>query len=255
MSLRSDAARAVGAARALRAASLAALALYLAAASPAAAQTPGPRIEREIDRVVESRRYQTELPEESPPPEPTPPRDPVEPVDLGPLAQILLYGVLAAAAIFILATVFGGRISLARRGAVRANVVTAQDRAAASPSAAELADAEAEAQTAAAEGRFAEAIHILLLGAIGRLRERNARSAARSFTSREILGRAAFGEGGRAALEALVLAVEISRFGGRAADRAAYERCLEAYRALRRALSGPGPNRRPADQAGAAAAP
>ncbi|MEM6491734.1 MAG: DUF4129 domain-containing protein, partial [Pseudomonadota bacterium] len=156
----------------------------------------------------------------------------------------------------ILATVFGGRISLARRGAVRAKVVTAQDRAQAPPSAAELADAEAAAQTAADEGRFAEAIHMLLLGAIGRLRERNARSAARSFTSREILGRAAFGETARAALEALVIAVEISRFGGRTADKAAYERCLEAYRALRRALSASGPGARPhaEGQTGAAAA-
>ncbi len=87
-----------------------------------------------------------------------------------------------------------------------------------------------DAQALAREGRFVEAIHVLLLRtfeAIGR----NA-SLPRSLTSREVLGRVAMSESAHGALSELVVAVEVSHFGGQDADEADYQRCVDRYRAV-----------------------
>lgn len=226
----------------------AALALFLLAAAPIPALADAPRaeIESEIKRLAASGRYQMEMPTPEPPP---PPRQranlqPFELSDLGQFALIVVVAALVVYALFSLAT----RRPAPRKGALRKGAVVA--RAAPAPEAPTeeaLADAESRARAAAREGRYAEAIHILLLGAIGHLRERDARATARSLTSREILDRVFGRDGspeGRRALAALVLAVEISRFGGRAADFEAFTRCHEAYQALRAAIATPGFSRR-----------
>ena len=92
-----------------------------------------------------------------------------------------------------------------------------------------LGDAEALAR----EGRFACAIHVLLLRtfeAIGR-----GASLPTSLTSREVLGHVPMSEAARAALGELVAAVEVSHFGGRDAGEADYRRCADRYRAVLRA--------------------
>lgn len=197
-------------------------------------------VRRQAERVVSGGRYQTEMPEGRPPPKP-PERESGD-FSLGEVAKWALYALLGVVVVFILYTIFNQRIASTRRGARRRPEAREATRTPArSPSAAELADAEAAALAEARRGDFEAAIHLLLLGAIGELRARDARSTARSLTSREILSRVFGGpeEGAaRAALRALVAAVEISRFGGRPVDGEAFERCLEAYRALRRALGG-----------------
>ena len=206
---------------------------------PAAAAADEGAVREQVEAIVKSERFQTELPN----PKPTPPKkknDGLKNLNIGDFAFYLLLGVVAAGALYILYTLAQQKIAPMRRGAVRNRAKEAPQESIAPPTAQELADAEALALAEAEAGRFDEAVHVLLLGAIGQLRERNARAAARSLTSREILSRVARSAGDeevKAALSALVAAVEVSRFGGRLVDRAAFERCLSAYRALREAVT------------------
>lgn len=224
------------------------MALLLLAATPLAvpsagsvakAQAEADAVETRIERMKASGRYQMELPTPEPPP-PRPPRS-SNPIELSDLGQAALIIVVVAAVLYILASL-ANRRAPPRKGAVPAKAAATRTGGPApeAPSEAALADAESRATAAAREGRYAEAIHILLLGAIGHLRERDARSTARSLTSREILDRVFGRDGspeGRRALAALVAAVEISRFGGRAADFEGFTRCFEAYKALRAAVA------------------
>ncbi len=83
------------------------------------------------------------------------------------------------------------------------------------------------AQAHAAAGRFGEAIHALLLETLAALGR--ASRLAPSLTSREILGRVRLPERAREALAALVLAVEVSRFGGAEPGEADYRACVERF--------------------------
>ena len=93
-----------------------------------------------------------------------------------------------------------------------------------------------DAEALAAAGRYEEAIHVLLLRTIQTL-ARHQRIPV-SLTSRELLGRLELGPAPREALARLVEVVEVSHFGGRDADRGAYERSVAAFDALRGTLAG-----------------
>jgi hypothetical protein len=95
-----------------------------------------------------------------------------------------------------------------------------------------LADAEA----LAALGQFAEAVHVLLLRTLQALSRRA--DVPEALTSREVLGTVSLAPPARAALGQLVDAVEVTRFGGAAAGRADYDRCVAAYRAFVGTLGG-----------------
>ena len=82
----------------------------------------------------------------------------------------------------------------------------------------------------AAQGRFAEAIHALLLRALAGLEEYAAKPA---LTSREVLRGSRLGRDARSALGVLVSAVERAHFGRKAAGPAEYEACLAEFRRLR----------------------
>jgi hypothetical protein len=88
----------------------------------------------------------------------------------------------------------------------------------------------ASAEALAARGRFAEAIHALLLETLDAL-SRAARLAP-SLTSREIAARIPLPAPAREALSGLVLAVELSRFGGAAAGETDYRACLDRFHAF-----------------------
>jgi hypothetical protein len=88
----------------------------------------------------------------------------------------------------------------------------------------------AGAEALAAAGRFAEAIHSLLLETLAAL-SRTAR-LAQSQTSREVLARTPLPGRAREALAGLVSAVEVSRFGGAAATEADYRACLARFHAF-----------------------
>jgi len=155
--------------------------------------------------------YQTSLPAEWKPP------TRVSLHWLGLLLWIVL--AVALAVVVLLALVW-----LARRlrgGRVDAEV--SGEGASEEPVAIPIASAEA----LAADGRWAEAIHALLLKTLEALSA--AARLAPSLTSREIVAQVRVAPRAREALAGLVLAVELSRFGGASADAADYARCLERF--------------------------
>ena len=85
-----------------------------------------------------------------------------------------------------------------------------------------------EVDALAAAGRFAEAIHLLLLRTIAAL-PRAAAALSPSLTSRELLGHASFRPGAQEAMAGLVDAVEVSLFGGRPVPEAAYRECRARF--------------------------
>lgn len=88
------------------------------------------------------------------------------------------------------------------------------------------------------EGRFGEAVHALLLMALAAAGRRAYQDA--SLTSREVAAAAsALGGEGARALQALVRAVEVSRFGGRPVERAHYDAAREHWERVRDALARP----------------
>jgi len=82
----------------------------------------------------------------------------------------------------------------------------------------------------ARQGRFGEAIHLLLLHLFAALQRRPATAPAPAHTSREVLARTRLAADARAALGILVSAAERVHFGGRVAAREDYENCLGHYR-------------------------
>ncbi len=96
----------------------------------------------------------------------------------------------------------------------------------------------ADPSALAAQHRFAEAIHVLLLRSLQYLNRRRPSPLPDSLTSREVLARLALPESARRALETLVLSVEISHFGGRSPDRNDYERCLACAEELQAVAGG-----------------
>jgi len=188
------------------------LAGIAAALLPAAAADED--IRRRAAEVLRSGDYQTELPH------------PAAPVDfhlpLGPLElllRILLWGALAVLTFLAIAW-------LVRRLAPAARDVELAEPSDAAPVAIPITSAEA----LAAEGRWAEAIHALLLETLQAL-SRAARLAP-SLTSREIVARVPLPDRARDAHSGLVLAVEVSRFGGAAAAEDDYRACLGRFHAF-----------------------
>lgn len=189
----------------------------LAAAAPA----PEELAERARALLADDR-FQRALPDA-----PTPPR---LDWDLDWLLWVL--GVSAAIAVVVaLALVVRWLLSRLRHAAPGAELPAPAAAAPHRPVPIPVANAEA----LAAEGRFGEAIHQLLLDTLAAL-SRAARLAP-SLTSREIVARVPLAPAAREALAGLVAAVEISFFGGAApgpedyrACRARFDTFLETYR-------------------------
>lgn len=215
---------------------IAALPLLLVVAWPA-----GGDVRSAAEAVVSDGVLQTELPgagagpagprAEAPPREWSRPSPGLE-AGRDPMAAVLLWivvGLTVVAGLVLL-----GRELLAGAGAARRSPQPAEDAAAVVLPPALLDDAG----RLAAEGRFGEAIHVLLLRtfeAIGR-----ARRLPASLTSREVLARAGLPEEARAALADLVGAVEQSRFGGAEPGPEEYRRCAASFERVLAARGGVG---------------
>jgi hypothetical protein len=87
----------------------------------------------------------------------------------------------------------------------------------------------ADALALAGEGRYAEAVHALLLHAIRRLAARSPQPPPPSRTSRELVRLLPLAPEARRAFAELVAAVERSLFGGAAVGREEFERSLDRY--------------------------
>jgi hypothetical protein len=195
----------------------------MAAIVAAAAQAPATAGEA-ARRLLQDPSYQRDLPREKPPVD----LPPFDAPWLGRLLELLLYTV-AAVALALLVTWIVSRL-LARR---------ARDVAVA----AEGDDAPAldvrldQPDRLAAAGRFADAIHQLLLETLAAISR--AWQLPPSYTSREVLARARLPGRAREALSGLVLAVELSRFGGAPATEADYQACLAQFQAFLASYRGP----------------
>jgi hypothetical protein len=91
-----------------------------------------------------------------------------------------------------------------------------------------------DASRLAAGGRYAEAVHALLLAAIRHFAERSRTAIQPSRTSRELVRTLPLGPEAREAFSELVRTVELSLFGGAAVGAEDYERNLARFQALTR---------------------
>ena len=86
-----------------------------------------------------------------------------------------------------------------------------------------------DAERLAAAGRYAEAIHVILLRFLGELRYSAQVTMSDASTSREILRSGAVPPTMRGGLATVIGAVELCHFGGRDADEKLFRHCAEAY--------------------------
>ncbi len=86
-----------------------------------------------------------------------------------------------------------------------------------------------DAEALAGQGRYGEAIHVLLLRTLEELARRVTVRLPRSLTSREILSRVAVPDEARVALSDLVGAVEVTHFGSHEPSQSDYLACRERF--------------------------
>ena len=103
------------------------------------------------------------------------------------------------------------------------------------------ADAAAAADELGRQGRFVEAMHMLLLLSLGEIRRHLGEQFADSLTSREILRGARLPQQGRASLRDIVARVEWTYFGGYPATIEDYTACRQSFDSLRGILRGERP--------------
>ncbi|HYM17020.1 MAG TPA: DUF4129 domain-containing protein [Micropepsaceae bacterium] len=90
----------------------------------------------------------------------------------------------------------------------------------------------ADADRLAAQGRFAEAVHLILFRSIDDIDERRPRSIKPALTSRNIAELEALPKSARPAFAQIATSVERSFFGGREIDEKDFAECRRAYEAF-----------------------
>ncbi len=213
----------------------------LLSGGPAGAQREAAEVQAKARAVLADPLYQRELPPHAPP------RDlgKARRLPAGPSPEVrvalpvLGAGAFLARVIFIVLLIVGIllvlfwllRVLILRGRPARTDTDETEEPAA---EAAEREPAFEDAARLAGEGRYAEAIHALLLAAIRHFAERSRVAVQPSRTSRELVRLLPLGPELREAFTELVRAVELSLFGGVAVGREEYERSLARFRALTR---------------------
>jgi len=100
--------------------------------------------------------------------------------------------------------------------------------------------ARVAADDLAAQGRFVEAMHVLLLQGLDEMRLRLDVRFADSLTSREIVVRSNAPADAKTALREIIHWVELAYFGDHPADRSDYDACRRSFLALGSALGAGG---------------
>jgi hypothetical protein len=101
-----------------------------------------------------------------------------------------------------------------------------------------MVETQIEADELAGQGRFAEAMHALLLRSLAEMRRRLQVSFADSLTSREILRVLDLPDAGKTSLADIIRRVELVYFGLHGAGREDYAACRSSYEALTLAMAG-----------------
>lgn len=151
---------------------------------------------------------------------------------LGPLFRIIFYAILGAAVLgilyFLLSQLTGVRL-FGRRDATEDETVGDDVLDTGRPNAAVARSLLKEADALAREGRFAEAVHLLLFRSIEEIQTRRAGGLSRALTAREIGGLKVLPANTRAALQPIISLVERSFFGGREVDEAGWNEARASY--------------------------
>jgi hypothetical protein len=146
------------------------------------------------------------------------------------LGKVVFIVLVVVVALLLLGWILREVVDRRRKSVAEARPETAA-AAAAAPQAALSFD---DASRLAAEGRYAEAVHALLLAAIRHFAERSRTAIQPSRTSRELVRTLPLGPDAREAFSELVRTVELSLFGGASVGAEDYERNLARFQALTR---------------------
>lgn len=174
------------------------------------------------DEILAGDAYQTEIPEDE--------LDrPAGSWVFGPVASVILISLLVVVVALVLTWIVHEWLQSRRAGSRKDEA--GEDRQEAELRGSGRTDL-ARPRRLAEAGRFAEAMHELLLIAIGYLSRQAVAGRDRSLTSRELIRRLDLAETRRQAFRELVLAVETCHFGTRQPESRDYEACVDRFRAL-----------------------
>jgi hypothetical protein len=193
--------------------------------TPASAQPAAPQIQRATSGLERSLDLQTELP--------ATPQTP-DAIRISPDAvRVLLWiAVICGAA----ALAYYVRGILPAGGLARSSAWEDPSEPSAFGQAQDSAEAQIAADDLARQGRFVEAMHVLLLQGLDEMRRRLDQRFADSLTSREIMRRAKVSSGASAALRDIVDWVERAYFGAHPAVAEDYAACRKSFVAFAEAL-------------------
>lgn len=198
-------------------------------------------IEALVEAHTENTRIQTERPDFQPEPREPPDRSRngfLEAIgkffawlfgNFGWLFRFILIAAVAAVVGYAFWYMFGGLTLPGRR---RKQTQVERDISAQSsqrPGNREAKALLAQADALAAEGRFAEAVHLLLFRSIEVLRDRRSDGVSPSLTAREIQSLSDLSDRTRRALSPIIGLVERSFFGGRPVDRSGWQTARASY--------------------------
>lgn len=180
--------------------------------------------------------YQTELPQDKAKLAPKKPKERKDPWFslgfLGPLFQLLFYGILALAVAYILYLILNA-VVIAKRSHVKADKAEdIPDIPVYQPNAETARVLMDDADGLAAKGNYAEAVHILLFRSIQDIEDKRPHHVKRSLTSREIASLSILSPKARDVFSQIGRLVENSFFGGKPLGAEDYELSKAAYKAF-----------------------
>lgn len=218
------------------------LGIVLAFSIPVPAQTSNEPDPNDLDKVAIQEftfemppEYQTELPQDKARlvPKPKPRKNPLFDLGfLGPIFQLIFYGLLVLVVAYILYLILNTIIAT-RRGSVKAaKVEEMPDIPVYQPDAETARVLIDDADNLAAQGKFAEAVHILLFRSIQDIEDKRPHHVKRSLTSREIANLPILSPKARDVFSQIGKFVEKSFFGGGLLSMEDYEISKAAYKAF-----------------------
>lgn len=149
---------------------------------------------------------------------------------LGPLFQVIFWAAIVVVAAGVLYFLFGEAIRVRFGKSGKGKVDDADDVLVdLRPDAHAARSLLEEADALARDGKFAEAVHLLLFRSIDDIQQRLEGGVPRSLTAREIGGLRNLPERAKRALGPIIAIVEHSFFGGRNVDAAGWKTARDSY--------------------------
>lgn len=148
------------------------------------------------------------------------------------MAKVVLIIVIAIIVIIILVTLRNNLWSDSKSRKIVKKKENGGDETGSEATSLRMSQAQSEADELAAQGLYAEAMHVLLLQSVSELRLRLSVSIAVSLTSREILQRIGLAPQGHADFADIISRVEISYFGYHQPSANDYTACRNSYDSL-----------------------